>query len=205
MTKTKTETKTQRGTLALYPSRHFWGEAPPDCFCPCKVLHLAVTESSNFHVKVQRLFISCAILFLHHVDISLFQVDVQDRHHLVSLRRPAMRPQVWLLDLLWLAGFAFGSLDLVQIDSIFWGFIFTALVVFKKPIVFVSIWKHSALGSCLVPHWFHLVPALSPLWLPYISYIICEHWGALGPLFHIVSICFHHCHHWLYPDNHLIC
>ena len=41
---------------------------------------------------------------LHHVGISLFQVDVQDRHHVVSLRRPAVRPQVWLLDLLWLAG-----------------------------------------------------------------------------------------------------
>ena len=33
-----------------------------------------------------------------------FQVNAQDRHHMVSLRRPAVRPQVWLLDLLWLAG-----------------------------------------------------------------------------------------------------
>ena len=33
------------------------------------------------------------------------QVHLQDRHHLVPLRRPAVRPQVWLLDLLWLAGY----------------------------------------------------------------------------------------------------
>ena len=37
-------------------------------------------------------------------DAWTFQVDVQDRHHMVSLRRPAVRPQVWLMDLLWLAG-----------------------------------------------------------------------------------------------------
>ena len=34
---------------------------------------------------------------------------MQDRHHVVSLRRPAVRPQVWLLDLLWLAGWGFSS------------------------------------------------------------------------------------------------
>ena len=50
---------------------------------------------------------------LHHVGISLFQVDVQDRHHVVSLRRPAVRPQVWLLDLLWLAGWLWQRVPLI--------------------------------------------------------------------------------------------
>ena len=72
---------------------------------------------------------------------STVSVNVQDRHHVVSLRRPAVRPQVWLLDLLWLAGWLWQRvllffLDLVQIDFIFWGFIFTALVV--RPSVFLS-------------------------------------------------------------------
>ena len=36
-----------------------------------------------------------------------FSVDVQDRHHLVPLWRPAVWPQVWILDLLRVAGAAF--------------------------------------------------------------------------------------------------
>ena len=48
---------------------------------------------------------------------------MQDRHHMVSVRRPAVRPQVWLLDLLWLAGHGDddgddGSIDGDLVDDI---------------------------------------------------------------------------------------
>ena len=67
---------------------------------------------------------------------------MQDRHHVVSLRRPAVRPQVWLLDLLWLAGwlwqpvFIFLPLILFKFIPFFEDLFSSALVV--RPSVFLS-------------------------------------------------------------------
>ena len=67
---------------------------------------------------------------------------MQDRHHMVSLRRPAVRPQVWLLDLLWLAGWLwqrvllFVPLILLKFIPFFEDLFSSALVV--RPSVFLS-------------------------------------------------------------------
>ena len=102
-----------RGIVSLsLPVYSRWGSSR--LFLPLQSVTLGSYRITQFPCQsVTPFYKLCNFCLLHHVGISLFQVDVQDRHHVVSLRRPAVRPQVWLLDLLWLAGWLWQRVPLI--------------------------------------------------------------------------------------------
>ena len=73
--------------------------------------HCLFIPPGIFKVKPNIYFCQTLPLMHYQTILTSFStpVNVQDRHHLVSFWRPAVRPQVWVLDLLWVAGGPLGD------------------------------------------------------------------------------------------------